>query len=60
MNHLWLLRAVRWARNPPSLARVKLVLAVILVCLILFGIERIWGWPEFLTVDKSIHRGLMR
>ncbi|WP_306585382.1 hypothetical protein [Gemmobacter fulvus] len=52
MNMTWLLRMARWARNPPSPARVKLVLGVVAACLILAGIEWIWGWPEALTPTK--------
>jgi hypothetical protein len=49
MTLRWLLRAVRWAQNPPSAARVRLVLGVILFCLLLVGVEWLWGWPEWLT-----------
>lgn len=45
----WLLRMVRWLRNPPSPGRVKLVLGVLLICLVLVGIEVFLGWPEWLT-----------
>lgn len=48
----WLLRMARWARNPPSPARVRLVLAVAVLCLALWGVEVIWGWPEALTVNR--------
>jgi hypothetical protein len=52
MNQLlWLLRAKRWVQNPPSPARVKLVLGVIAVCLVLVAIERFAGWPDWMTVD---------
>jgi hypothetical protein len=51
MNMRWLLRASRWARNPPSEKRVKLVLGVIALCLLLFGVERIFGWPDWLTLE---------
>lgn len=47
----WLVRASRWARNPPSMGRVKLVLAIIAVCALLFLVERYVGWPEALTVE---------
>lgn len=60
MTQLWLLRAVRWARNPPSAARVKLVLGVILACLILFGVEYFWGWPDALSVTTPLPRGTPR
>ena len=43
----------RWARRPPSARRVVYVLAVIAVCLILFGIERVFGWPDFLTPSMT-------
>lgn len=52
MNQLlWLLRAKRWVQNPPSAARVKLVLGVIALCLVIVAIERFMGWPEWMTVD---------
>ena len=47
-----LLRAKLWSRNPPSEARVKLVIGAILICLIIVGIERFVGWPDWATVEK--------
>ncbi|MEY3960286.1 MAG: hypothetical protein RIR14_940 [Pseudomonadota bacterium] len=52
MNLTWLLRMTKWARRPPSPARVKLVLGVVALCLALWGIELVWGWPEALTVNR--------
>ncbi len=57
MNLHWLLRAARWARHPPSEARVKLVLAIIAICVVIFGIERIFGWPDWLGIDP-VRRGM--
>ena len=52
MNQLhWLLRGKRWGQDPPSAGRVKLVFAVIAVCLVLVAIERFIGWPDWMTVD---------
>lgn len=48
----WLIRAKRWARNPPSAGRVKLVLAVVGLCLALYAIERWIGWPDALTAER--------
>ena len=48
----WLLRMAKWARNPPSPARVRLVVSVVALCFALWGVEMIWGWPEALTVNK--------
>ncbi len=49
MNIRFLLRMARWARHPPSQGRVKLVLGVVALALLLFAIERLAGWPEWLT-----------
>jgi hypothetical protein len=48
----WFLRMSRWARNPPSPERVKLVLIVVALCFGLFAVEYIWGWPDWLTPNK--------
>jgi len=54
MNTIWLIRMARWARNPPPLWRVKLVVGVVILCLLLFGVEHFWGWPEWLTVNGKV------
>ncbi|WP_416881978.1 hypothetical protein [Marivita sp.] len=53
MNWQHLLRMARWARNPPSPARVKLVCAVIAVCLVLFAIETWVGWPDWMSLEAE-------
>lgn len=50
---VWLLRMSRWSRHPPSLRRVLLVLGVVAACLVLAGIEHLWGWPAWLTVNPA-------
>jgi hypothetical protein len=45
----WLLRMARWSRHPPSMARVRLMLAIAALCLGLVAIEAVWGWPDWLT-----------
>lgn len=52
----WLVRAVMWVRNPPSMRMVLLVLGVVLAALALYGCERVSGWPEALTVEP-VRRG---
>ena len=47
------LRMARLARHPPSLGRVKLVCAVVALCLIIYGVERFWGWPDWLTPNSG-------
>ena len=48
----WMLRMAKWARNPPSAKMVKLVLGIIVVCAILYAVERFVGWPDFLTQER--------
>ena len=56
MNLRWLFRMARWARNPPSEGRVRLVLGIALVCIALFLIERFIGWPEALSLPPRGER----
>lgn len=49
-NLLWFVRAKRWAQRPPPEWRVKLVFGVVAAALVLFGIEYVWGWPDWLSV----------
>ncbi|MFY0661014.1 MAG: hypothetical protein JXR15_11005 [Shimia sp.] len=51
MNFRHLLRMSKWARNPPSEARVKLVLGVVVACVVLVLIEKFIGWPDMLTLE---------
>ena len=48
----WLIRAKRWAQNPPSMRQVIFYAAIIAVCLTIAGIEWNWGWPAWLTPDR--------
>ena len=50
----WLIRMARWARHPPSPGRVKLVFGVIALCLALYGVEKILGWPDWLTPNSGV------
>jgi hypothetical protein len=49
MNPRWLLRAKRWAQNPPSMNRIMLAFGVIGFCVLIYLIERVFGWPSWLT-----------
>jgi hypothetical protein len=46
------LRMARLARHPPKPRRVAVVFIVLGICLILFGLERIFGWPSWLTPQR--------
>jgi hypothetical protein len=52
MNPIWLLRMKRWVQHPPSMGRVMLVAGVVVICLVIAGAETVWGWPDWLTVNK--------
>ncbi|MCA0921617.1 hypothetical protein [Pseudooceanicola nanhaiensis] len=49
----WLLRMARWARNPPSPGRVRLVLIVVAICLAVVLLEQVFGFPEELVPAKT-------
>jgi len=53
MNLRPFLRMAKWAHKPPSPSRVKLVFGAIAICLILFAFERLFGWPEWLTIGNT-------
>lgn len=52
MNPRQLLRMARWARRPPSARRVMLGLAVLALCLAIYGIETLGLWPDWATADR--------
>ncbi len=56
MNMLWLLRMRQWVQNPPGPKRLKLIAIVIVIAFLIFGFEQIFGWPDWLTVNKGIRR----
>ncbi|CUH62543.1 hypothetical protein TG4357_00169 [Thalassovita gelatinovora] len=56
----WLFRMSKWARNPPSERQVKLVLAVIAVCFMIYAVERWIGWPDWMTIEGGTGRFPLR
>ena len=58
MNLMWFLRAKRWAQNPPSRNKIKFVGAIVVGCAVLYGVELVWGWPEWLTPNTTRGRVL--
>lgn len=53
MNFRHLMRMNKWARNPPSETRVKLVFGIVAACLVLVLIEKFIGWPDMLTLEPQ-------
>lgn len=50
------LRMSKWARNPPSAKRVKLVFGIVAVCLLIALIEWLGLWPDWATTQKARFR----
>lgn len=55
--HRLLIRAKRWAANPPSTRFVVMVLCIVAGSLAIAGIEWLWGWPDWLTVNAPRRGG---
>ena len=60
MNLHWLFRMSQWVRNPPSAGRVKLVFAVIAICVVIVGLEAMGWWPEWATTESHRLRPSIR
>ena len=43
----------RWARRPPPAWKVKLVFALVALGLLLVGVERWIGWPDWATLEPG-------
>ncbi|MDB6178861.1 hypothetical protein PAF17_15300 [Paracoccus sp. Z330] len=52
-NLIWLLRASKWARNPPGKSRVRLVLAVIGVAIVIVALEKLGLWPDWARLSEG-------
>lgn len=52
MNMRWLLMAKRWAQNPPRMGRVKLVAAVVAVCVLIVIAEKMGLTPEWMSAER--------
>ncbi|WP_027284857.1 hypothetical protein [Rubritepida flocculans] len=48
-----LLRLAQWLRHPPSRRTLWILGIALAVSLLLAGLERGFGWPDWLTVDRG-------
>ena len=48
-----LVRMARLAKRPPSEKRVILVLSIIAICLVIAGVERWIGFPDWMSIPLS-------
>lgn len=53
---VWLMKARRWAQNPPSMRRVIFVFSIIAVAVAIFALDHFGVWPEALTLDRMPRR----
>jgi len=51
-NPRHLLRMARWAHRPPGEKRVKLVLAVVALALAIWGLEQLFGTPDWMQIES--------
>ncbi len=49
----WLLRMSQWARHPPSWRRVKLILAVVAICLAIVALDKLGLWPAGWSLSRG-------
>ncbi len=52
-NLIWLLRASKWVRNPPSARMVKIVLAVTALGLGIVALEWLGLWPDWAQMERG-------
>ena len=52
-NLIWLLRASRWARHPPSARSVRLVLVIVAAGLAIAALEWLALWPDWATLEEG-------
>lgn len=52
-NMIWLMRAAKWVRNPPSPKMVKLVFAIIAAGLAMLAMEKLGMWPDWATMEHG-------
>jgi len=52
----WGIRMSQWFRRPPSRQRLILMGVVVAVSLIVLAIERLYGWPSWMTVNGRMPR----
>ncbi|MDB5414211.1 MAG: hypothetical protein JWR10_2546 [Rubritepida sp.] len=50
----WGIRLAQWYRHPPSRQRLIVMAVVIVACLAALAIERIFGWPSWLTTNGRL------
>jgi hypothetical protein len=52
MNLNWFLRMSRWARRPPSMRQVLMVLAILAICAAIVALERLGLLPDWMAAER--------
>ena len=52
-NPRQMMRMARWARRPPGEKRVRLVLVAIALALAIWGLERLFGTPDWMRIEGT-------
>ncbi len=47
-----LTRMAYWVRRPPSRTHVMIFAGVIVLAVVCFAVEALWGWPDWLTAHR--------
>jgi hypothetical protein len=47
-----LIRMAQWLRHPPSRQYVRILIVVLVLAAALVAVERVVGWPDWLTTDR--------
>jgi hypothetical protein len=53
MNIRHLLRLRRWADRPPSVARMKLLAAVVAISAAIYALDHFGVWPEWASTENT-------
>lgn len=53
MNLKFLMRMTRVARSRPTEQKFWVMAAIVAIIFVVFGFERLFGWPDWLTIDRQ-------
>lgn len=52
-NLIWLLRASKWARNPPGARMVRLVLVIVALAVVIVVLDKTGYWPDWARMERG-------
>ena len=60
MNLIWLMRAAKWVRRPPSMTQVRILFSVLALAAAIWGLDHFGLWPDWARIDPKEARRTMR